>query len=289
MKSGCGGGKNGYRALAGYSRLVLDYCIFVFYNSLLMPRYFMEVSYKGTAFSGFQVQEVVRTVQGELERVMAVYAREPIGLTGSSRTDGGVHARQNFFHFDWKEEITGDWVYHLNAMLPGDLAVRGIYRVPDEAHCRFDAVSREYEFTIYNRKDPFMEGWGWRYPYPLDGDKLQQAAHRVRGEHDFSAFCKRGVQVKNFVCGVEDSAWEQVGERWVYRVRANRFLRGMVRSLVGGMVRVGRGQLSMAEWVDLLEGRAGGAVRWLAPAEGLVLQRVRYGGSLSRLIGEEER
>lgn len=254
-----------------------------------MPRYFIEVSYKGTAYSGFQVQEVVRTVQGELERVMAVYVREAIGLTGSSRTDGGVHARQNFFHFDWKEEIVGDWVYHLNAMLPADLAVKGIYRVSDEAHCRFDAVSREYEYTIYRRKDPFMEGWGWRYPYPLDGDLLKQVARLVMGEYDFSAFCKRGVQVKNFVCKVEESVWEQDGEQWVYRVRANRFLRGMVRSLVGGMVRVGRGQLAVAEWVDLLEGRAGGAVRWLAPAEGLVLRRVGYAGKLAQIIAGEEK
>ena len=267
----------------------MDYCTFVFYKLLRMPRYFIEVSYKGTTYSGFQVQEVVRTVQGELERVMAVYARESIGLTGSSRTDGGVHARQNFFHFDTKEEIKGDWVYHLNAMLPEDLAVRGIYRVPEEAHCRFEAVSREYVYSIYRRKDPFMGGWGWRYPYPLEGGLLQQAAQLVKGEHDFSAFCKRGVQVKNFVCRVEESVWEQVGEQWVYRVRANRFLRGMVRSLVGGMVRVGRGQLPMMEWVDLLEGRAAGAVRWLAPAEGLVLQRVRYGGKLGHIIGEGEK
>jgi tRNA pseudouridine38-40 synthase len=253
-----------------------------------MPRYFVEVSYKGTSFSGFQVQEVVRTVQGEIERVLAVYVRESIALTGSSRTDGGVHARQNFFHFDWNKEMEGDWVYHLNAMLPEDLAIRGIYRVPDEAHCRFDAVSREYVYTIYRRKDPFREGWGWRYPYPLEGKLLQQAAQLVEGEHNFSSFCKRGVQVKNFICRVEASVWEGDGEQLEYRVRANRFLRGMVRSLVGAMVRVGRGQLSMKEWVDLLEGRADGAVRWLAPAEGLVLQRVSYGGDLARIIEGEE-
>lgn len=252
-----------------------------------MPRYFMEVSYKGAAYSGFQVQDAVRTVQGELERVMAVYVREPIGLTGSSRTDGGVHARQNFFHFDWKEEIVGDWVYHLNAMLPEDLAVRGIYKVTEEAHCRFDAVSREYVYTLYNRRDPFKEGWGWRYPYPLEGDLLQQAAKLVVGERDFSAFCKRGVQVKNFICRVEESEWECGEEQWVYRVRASRFLRGMVRSLVGGMVRVGRGQLAISEWEDLLEARADGAVRWLAPAEGLVLHRVRYAGKLAQMLSGE--
>lgn len=245
-----------------------------------MPRYFIEVSYKGTEFSGFQVQDRVRTVQGELERVLAVYVREPIGLTGSSRTDGGVHARQNFFHFDWKEVIQGDWVYHLNSMLPEDLAVKGIYEVPPQAHSRFDSISREYVYTIYSKKDPFRAGWGWRYPYPMQLDRLQEAAREVIGEHDFSAFCKRGVQVKNFICRVEESVWEQGEDEWVYRVRANRFLRGMVRSLVGTMVRMGRGQMDLETWKDCIAGKGVSAVRWLAPAEGLQLLKVWYSDEL---------
>ena len=163
-----------------------------------MPRYFIEVSYRGSAYSGFQVQETAATVQGELERVLAIYAREPIGLTGSSRTDGGVHARQNYFHFDWPQPIEGDWVYHLNAMLPDDLAIKGIYAVPADAHCRFDAVSREYVYTIYRKKDPFLVGRGWHYPYPMDGNLLVEAARLVVGEHDFSSFCKRGGTGKEF-------------------------------------------------------------------------------------------
>jgi tRNA pseudouridine38-40 synthase len=250
-----------------------------------MPRYFIEVSYRGAAYSGFQVQETAATVQGELERVLAVYTRASIGLTGSSRTDGGVHARQNFFHFDLPESIVGDWVYHLNAMLPDDVAIKGIYAVPAEAHCRFDAISREYVYTIYSKKDPFLVGRGWRYPYPMDGSCLMKAARLVEGEHDFSSFCKRGVQVKNFKCYVELSEWAREADAWVYRVRANRFLRGMVRSLVGTMVRVGRGELTMAQWEDLLSAKEGGAVRWLAPAEGLELSRVRYTGELEKILG----
>jgi len=250
-----------------------------------MPRYFIEVSYRGSAYSGFQVQETAATVQGELERVLAVYGREPIGLTGSSRTDGGVHASQNYFHFDWPQPIEGDWVYHLNAMLPDDLAIKGIYAVPADAHCRFDAVSREYVYTIYRKKDPFLVGRGWHYPYPMDGNLLVEAARLVVGEHDFSSFCKRGVQVKNFHCRVELSEWAEVGDGWVYRVRANRFLRGMVRSLVGTMVRIGRGQLTQAQWEDLLLAREGGAVRWLAPAAGLELSRVRFAGELEKILG----
>lgn len=254
-----------------------------------MPRFFIEVSYLGTAFRGFQVQKRVRTVQGELERVLAIYAREPIGLTGSSRTDGGVHARQNFFHFDWKEELQGDWLYHLNSMLPEDVAIREICQVPEQAHCRFDAVSREYEYMLYSSKDPFRFGRGWQYPFPLHLDQMQEAAQLVVGQHDFRGFCKRGVQVKDFICMVEESEWVRGEGQLLYHIRGNRFLRGMVRSLVGAMVRIGRGHLGLEEWKEMMKGNSGGATRWLAPAEGLVLQRVRYDGPIAELLERGKR
>lgn len=241
-----------------------------------MQRYFIEVRYGGAGFSGFQVQENAVTVQGALEQALAVYHRKRVVLTGSSRTDGGVHARQNYFHFDWEGDFMGDWVYHLNALLPAGIAVRGIYAMPEGAHCRFDAVGREYVYTIYQRKDPFQVGWGWQYPYPLDAQQLQAAAALVKGAHDFRAFCKRGVQVKTYQCAIAESAWELGDECWRYRIRGNRFLRGMVRALVGGMVRVGRGQLGIMEWQQMIEKAEGNGVQWLAPAEGLVLERVIY-------------
>jgi tRNA pseudouridine38-40 synthase len=254
-----------------------------------MPRYFIEVSYIGTAFSGFQVQKRVRTVQGELERVLAVYTKEQIGLTGSSRTDGGVHARQNYFHFDRSEELQGDWLYNLNAMLPQDLAVREICQVPAQAHCRFDAVSREYDYMLYGRKDPFRMGRGWQYPFPLKLELMQEAAQMVVGQHDFRGFSKRGMQVKDFVCKVEESEWVRGDDQLNYRIRGNRFLRGMVRSLVGGMVRIGRGQLELKEWKEMIEGNSGSAAKWLAPAEGLVLCRVRYDGQIADFLEKGKR
>ena len=241
-----------------------------------MQRYFIEVRYGGAGLSGFQVQENASTVQGLLERAIEIYIRKRVVLTGSSRTDGGVHARQNFFHFDWEEKIQGDWGYHLNALLPEGIAVRGIYAMPEGAHCRFDAIGREYVYTIYHRKDPFQEGWGWQYPYPLEVERLMAAAARVKGLHDFRAFCKRGAQVKTYLCDIEQSVWEMGDECWRYRVRGNRFLRGMVRALVGGMVRVGRGQLTEEVWGKMIDEGVGNGVQWLAPAEGLVLERVLY-------------
>lgn len=239
-------------------------------------RYFIEVRYKGTGFSGFQVQDNAVTVQGELEKALEIYLRKRIELTGSSRTDGGVHAKQNFFHFDWDRERMGDWEYHLNSILPEGIAVMGIYAMPMEAHCRFDAIGREYQYTIYRHKDPFMQGWGWKYPYPMDEALINEAAGMIRGMHNFQCFCKRGVQVNNFNCTIELAEWEMLGDKWLFRIRGNRFLRGMVRALVGTMVRVGRGEVSIQEWECMINGKGENGVRWLSPAEGLVLERVIY-------------
>lgn len=241
-----------------------------------LQRYFIEVRYNGSGFSGFQVQENAVTVQGELEKAIMVFSRKRIVLTGSSRTDGGVHARQNFFHFDWEGERLGNWEYHLNAILPAGIAVMGIYSMPSEAHCRFDAIGREYQYTIYRHKDPFMQGWGWKYPYPMDAGLMQEAAEMLEGMHNFQCFCKRGVQVNNFNCTIEKAVWEMGGDRWVFRIRGNRYLRGMVRALVGTMVRVGRGEVELLDWKGMINGEGAHGVKWLAPAEGLVLERVIY-------------
>ena len=137
----------GYGVAKAYERLRKSVHLLPFRKNS-MQRYFIEVRYRGAGLSGFQVQENASTVQGLLEGALAIYTRKRVALTGSSRTDGGVHARQNFFHFDWEGEMLGDWGYHLNALLPGGIAVQGIYAMPEGAHCRFDAIGREYVYTI---------------------------------------------------------------------------------------------------------------------------------------------
>src|SRR5689334_13975669 len=134
-----------------------------------MPRYFVEVLYKGTAYSGFQVQKNANSVQAEIEKALLVFYKRTFELTGSSRTDAGVHALQNFFHFDSDSEI-GDDSYNLNAILPGDVVIKRIFRVSDDAHCRFDALSREYRYYIFNQKNPFLQDRAHYYPYPLNMD-----------------------------------------------------------------------------------------------------------------------
>ncbi|MFI5195133.1 MAG: tRNA pseudouridine(38-40) synthase TruA [Chitinophagales bacterium] len=242
-----------------------------------MPRYFLEVSYMGTAYSGFQVQANANTIQAEVEKAFAIFFREPVGMTGSSRTDAGVHARQNYFHFDFREQISPDTVYRLNALLPRDICIRSLREMPSDVHCRFDAESREYRYYIYGKKNPFLGDRAYFYPYPVNLDRMQEAAQKLQDFEDFSSFCKRNTQVKNFRCKVMESGWAQDGECLVYRIRANRFLRGMVRGLTGTMLQVGRGILTVGEFEEIAAGKNRSRVNFNVPAKGLFLEEVRYG------------
>ena len=241
-----------------------------------MPRYFLELSYKGTAYSGFQVQSNAGSIQEEIEKAFAIFFRKEVEMTGASRTDAGVHARQNYFHFDFETVIDKDMIYRLNAILPGDITVQGIHPVPEGAHCRFDAQSREYRYYIYSRKDPFLFDRAYFYPYPLDWGYLQAAAARLMEFTDFTSFSKRNTQVKHFRCSIFESHWVKEEDHCYYRIKANRFLRGMVRGLTGTMLLVGRGHLSESQFVQILEGRDASSANFNVPAKGLFLERVRY-------------
>jgi tRNA pseudouridine38-40 synthase len=197
-------------------------------------------------------------------------------MTGASRTDTGVHARQNYFHFDFDEPVTAEMVYRLNAILPGDICVRGIFQMPEGAHCRFDAESREYCYYIYGKKDPFRMDRAYFYPYPLDWGLLEEIADRLKGYTDFTSFSKRNTQVNHFRCSVYESQWITESGGWYYRIRANRFLRGMVRGLTGTMLLVGRGVLSVSQFEEILESGDVSRVNFNVPAKGLFLEHVRY-------------
>lgn len=251
-----------------------------------MPRYFIELSYMGTRYSGFQVQHNANTVQAEMEKAMEILLKEKVVLTGSSRTDAGVHARQNYFHFDTGAKIGFDslkgksaFVYNINAILPGDIAVRRLLPVPASAHCRFDAVSREYHYYIYRRKDPFLAGRAFFFPYTLDFESMQKAAGILKEYSDFTSFSKRNTQVKSFDCRIMESNWEERGDQLCYRVKANRFLRGMVRGLTATMLRVGRGKLSLGDFRTIIESRDCTKSSFAAPPQGLFLMAVEFPGT----------
>jgi len=239
-----------------------------------MSRYFLEVSYKGTAYSGFQIQENANTIQSEVEKAFQVLHRNPVALTGSSRTDAGVHALQNFFHFDYEPEINHQLVYKMNAILPKDIVIKNIYAMPVGAHSRFDAISREYIYRIHRFKNPFLQDISYFFPYKLDVDLMQQAAAIVKEQTNFFAFSKTNTQVKNFNCKIHTSRWLVEDEELIYNIEGNRFLRGMVRLLTASIVKVGRHKMALEEFKDLFEQPVKCGLS--LPSEGLFLKKVNF-------------
>lgn len=239
-------------------------------------RYFIEVSYNGLNYSGFQTQPNAPTVQGTLEKAMSTVLRTAITLTGSSRTDAEVHAKQNFFHFDIEKEVGAKSMYNMNAVLPADIAVNSIREVGPEAHCRFDAVSRAYGYYVYDKKDPFLHHRAFYYPYTLSLEILEAAAAIVKKQTDFEHYSKRHSQVKTNTCTIMESRWSRENGLLVYRVQANRFLRGMVRGLTGTMLKAGSGKIGLGAFEESFHVATRGLVDFSVPGYGLFLEKVAY-------------
>jgi len=246
-----------------------------------MPRYFIEVSYKGTNYSGFQIQHNANSIQAEIEKALKIFFKGTFALTGASRTDSGVHALQNFFHFDAESiSLENDFLYSLNSILPHDIVIKNIYAAKGNAHCRFDAIEREYKYFIYQNKDPFLNDRAYYYPYTIDIEKLQEAAKQILDYEDFTSFSKRNTQVKNFLCSIYKSKWSKEEECMVYNVSANRFLRGMVRGLVGTMLKIGTGKITTNELKIIIESRNCTMADFSVPSHGLFLTGIKYESSI---------
>lgn len=271
-------------------------------------RYFLEVSYKGTNYSGFQSQKNANTIQAEVEKALTILFRVPatqlkgvsdqhdiptsvikksygddlpgngdvIKLIGSSRTDAGVHAVQNFFHFDYNGEINPRYLYKINSIIPPDIVVQKFIPVRENAHCRFDAINREYKYFIYGHKDPFLNDRAFYFPYKIDVGLMQKAAGIIKEYHDFTSFSKRKTQVKTFTSVINQSEWVRESGCLVYHVRANRFLRGMVRALTATMLQIGRGKLSLDDFRKIIEARDCMLASFAVPAHGLFLVAVEF-------------
>lgn len=240
-----------------------------------MSRYFIEVSYKGTNYSGFQVQDNANSIQAEVEKALHIFYKQEFELTGSSRTDAGVHARQNFLHFDTEVTIKKD-VYNLNAILPWDIVVKSINAVADDAHSRFDAKAREYHYYIYQQKNPFLQDIAYFVPITIDIELLQQAAKEILNHTDFTSFSKRNTQVNSFLCTIYISEWVQEGNCWVYKVKANRFLRGMVKGLVGTMLLVGKKKITIENFKAIIESKDCTNADFSVSSDGLFLHEVSF-------------
>jgi len=249
-----------------------------------MQRYFLDVSYKGTAYKGFQKQPTDITIQSEVERALHTLFQQTLELTGSSRTDAGVHALQNFFHFDTEIDIQPKQLYNLNAILPQDIVVKSVNPVGIQAHSRFSATSRAYTYYIYQKKNPFLKDRAYFYPYQLNIELLQQAAQVLFDYIDYTTFSKRNTQVKTFECTITTSNWSRISDQLLFKVTANRFLRGMVRGLVGTMLRVGRGVTSIEEFRTIIESKDCSNADFSAPPQGLFLTAVNYPESIWKCV-----
>jgi tRNA pseudouridine38-40 synthase len=242
-----------------------------------MARYFFEVAYNGAAYAGFQIQENANTIQAELEQALQVFYKQKIELTGSSRTDAGVHALQNFFHADIEQfNFDKQHVYNINALLPADIVLKNITQVANDMHCRFNALSRSYEYRVYQQKNPFFINNAFFYPFPLNLELLQKAAALLKTHQHFETFSKKHTQVNNFNCTILISEWEQYGDLLIYKVEGNRFLRGMVRGLVATMLRVGTSKISLEKLNDIVLSNDNKQAFFDAPAHGLYLQNVNF-------------
>ena len=247
-------------------------------------RYFITFSYDGTRYHGWQIQPNGISVQQRLQEALSTLLREEIIVTGAGRTDAGVHARMMVAHFDTDASFEADnginthqLAYKLNRLLPQDIAVSRAEAVSDDMHARFSATSRMYRYYIHSEKNPFLRAYSCEIHYPLDFDRMNEAAQVLLTYEDFGAFCKSGADVKTTLCEVMKAEWMQTSPTtWYFEIRANRFLRNMVRAVVGTLIEVGRGRLSLDEFRKVIEGKQRSDAGESMPGNALFLEDIVY-------------
>ena len=246
-----------------------------------MARYFITFQYDGTAYHGWQIQPNAATVQETLEKALSMLLSASVGIVGAGRTDTGVHARCMVAHFDFYTPLdTSQLTYKLNRVLPRDIIVSDVSLVADDMHARFSAKSRTYHYYIHTRKDAFLRHYSCLITYPLDIKAMNSAAALLLEYHDFGAFCKSHTDVKTTLCDVTEARWVEVvadgAPQYYFRITANRFLRNMVRAVVGTLIEVGRGRLSLADFRRVVEGGCRSDAGESMPANALFLEKIVY-------------
>ncbi|MCC8143379.1 MAG: tRNA pseudouridine(38-40) synthase TruA [Tannerellaceae bacterium] len=251
-----------------------------------MNRYFIYLAYNGGNYNGWQVQPNGMTVQQALEEALATLLRKPVPVVGAGRTDAGVHARTMVAHFDWEEPLA-DLTFlaeKLNRVLPKDIAINRIVPVRPGAHARFDATSRMYKYYITTRKDPFNHEFVCKIPGQLNFEAMNQACKVLFEYTDFTSFSKLHTDVKTNNCRITQAIWEQQGHVWVFTIRADRFLRNMVRAIVGTLLEVGRGKLTIEGVRRVIEAKDRCQAGTSVPGHALFLEDVTYPGEIFNVI-----
>ena len=239
-------------------------------------RYLIEIQYDGTHFYGFQIQKNVPTIQGEIEKSMYIILKEKIQIQGSSRTDTGVHANQNFAHFDTPLILTDNFIFNMNAVLPHSIALVSIKQVDIDFNARFNAISRAYSYQIHYKKSPLVSLYSMFYPLKIDIEKINQATQLIPLYHSFGCFGKKHSGQVTDICTIFNANWEWAEKGAILHISANRFLRGMVRGLVGTLLQVGRGNISMADFTKMLANKSNLKADFSVQAKGLILKEVCF-------------
>ena len=253
-------------------------------NGQCSMRYFITLSYDGTRYHGWQIQPNGDSVQQRLQEALTTLLRQPIEVVGAGRTDTGVHAKMMVAHFDLDPtqppslgEMVNDLSYKLNKLLPQDIAVQEVRQVSDDMHARFSALARTYHYYIHTHKDPFLAAYSWQVPFKLDFARMNEAAKVLLEYKDFTSFSKVNTDVKTNLCDLKEAYWEEVAPgQWRFTITANRFLRNMVRAIVGTLVEVGRGRISIEDVRRIIEAKDRCQAGESVPAKGLFLVDIKY-------------
>ena len=241
-------------------------------------RFFITLSYDGTRYHGWQIQPNGDSVQQRLQEALTTLLRQPIEVVGAGRTDTGVHAKMMVAHFDWDEPLDGKQLaYKLNKLLPQDIAVQEVRQVTEDMHARFSATSRTYHYFIHTHKDPFLFAYSWQIPFALDFEKMNEAAKVLMEYEDFTSFSKVNTDTKTNLCDIKEAYWTEVAPgQWRFTITANRFLRNMVRAIVGTLVEVGKGRISIEDVRHIIEAKDRCQAGESVPGKALFLVDIKY-------------
>lgn len=240
-------------------------------------RYFIELSYNGKSYHGWQNQPNAISVQEVIENALSTLEGEPVSIVGAGRTDAGVHAKQMFAHFDTDREVDCDILtYKLNAFLPKDVAIHRVFKVKPESHVRFDALSRTYLYRLSLDKNPFNFDSAYVMKKPLDLDMMNAASKFLLGHKDFQCFSKSNTDVKTYYCNIMEAQWERVDDELHFTIKADRFLRNMVRAIVGTLINVGLGKITLEDLKAIIISKNRSEAGYSVPAHGLYLTRIEY-------------
>ena len=242
-----------------------------------MQRYLLEIQFDGTNYHGWQIQQNAHSVQAEINAALQVILQQKIESLGCGRTDTGVHASQFFLHFDCSNEIPVDFFYRINQLLPSDISVVSLNKVDADFNARFDAISRTYNYFIHRNKSPFSTKYSWQYSLPLNIDKMNQAAALLKNYSEFECFSKINTQVATFVCNIGNAIWKiDNNNNLVFEIEANRFLRNMVRAIVGTMIDIGKEKITIQDFIKIIESKNRSNAGASVPGKGLFLTKVIY-------------